>query len=164
MPTLPPAVAIADAARDTKSLPDVEATAKDLHGAHPEAEMHPKDVVDAVKDTPRETTHWSADHDAHSFVPLTVRSGRIVQEIATLHDAVEFLRHWPRDRRGPVFLCAERSCHAAAAGDMPIEQALQSFASFARIVGIILQPTPGNRSRGESQVSTSSPGSEPIFQ
>jgi hypothetical protein len=49
-----------------------------------------------------------------------------------------FLRHWPTGRREPVVTCAERSCNAAIAGQMPVEQARQAFVSFARIAGVLI--------------------------
>lgn len=52
-------------------------------------------------------------------------------------EAMEFLKRWPKGRRGPVFRCAERSCNAAIAGQMSVELARQSFTSFARIAGVL---------------------------
>ncbi|WP_095204458.1 DUF982 domain-containing protein [Mesorhizobium carmichaelinearum] len=79
------------------------------------------------------------------FVPVKVTVEDTIREINTVRDAIEFLRRWPKGRRGPVFSCAERSCNAAIAGQMTVDQARQSFVSFARIAGLLedsRQPQP----------------------
>jgi hypothetical protein len=134
MPELNLAVEIADVSRNADRLADVEATAEQLQYAHPEAKVNHEDVVAALREVGGEPT-WRAD-DAH-FLPIIVRCGQSVEQITSLREAMRFLRHWPSDRQGPVFMCAERSCQAAAAGDMPLEQARQSFEGFASITGIL---------------------------
>ena len=71
------------------------------------------------------------------FVPVTVKWDDAELEITTVRGALQFLREWPASRRGPAFSCAERSCHAAIAGQVSVEATRQAFASFARISGIL---------------------------
>ncbi|MEO5325190.1 DUF982 domain-containing protein [Mesorhizobium sp. CC13] len=74
--------------------------------------------------------------------PVTVRANGAMHDIQTFRDAMAFLNQWPKNRRGPVFTCAERSCNAAIAGQMSVEQARQAFVSFARIAGVLIGPEP----------------------
>lgn len=41
-----------------------------------------------------------------------------------------------------MFTCAERSCNAAIAGQISVEQARQAFISFARIAGVLISTEP----------------------
>ncbi|RUM95235.1 DUF982 domain-containing protein [Pseudaminobacter arsenicus] len=70
--------------------------------------------------------------------PVTVRANGALHDIVTVQEAMAFLNQWPKNRRGPAFGCAERSCNAAIAGQLSAEQARQSLASFARIAGILV--------------------------
>ncbi|PSJ56537.1 DUF982 domain-containing protein [Kumtagia ephedrae] len=69
--------------------------------------------------------------------PVWLRVEDSVTEIETLHEAVAFLADWPRGRQGPVYACAKRSCEAALAGTMKVDDARKAFESFARITGIL---------------------------
>jgi hypothetical protein len=68
--------------------------------------------------------------------PLRLRADGEVQEIATLDEAMDFLRAWPLARRGPLHGCAWRSCEAARAGALSTEDARKAIDSFARMTGI----------------------------
>ncbi|TGV59899.1 DUF982 domain-containing protein, partial [Mesorhizobium sp. M2D.F.Ca.ET.160.01.1.1] len=46
--------------------------------------------------------------------PVFVKSGNsLIQEIACLEDALEFLYEWPKNRRGPIYETALRACQGA---------------------------------------------------
>ena len=76
------------------------------------------------------------------LAPVQVGTNGAVHEIDSVQEAMIFLKHWPTGRRGPVFTCAERSCNAAIAGQMSVEQARQAFVSFARIAGVLISAEP----------------------
>ncbi|CAN7525575.1 MULTISPECIES: DUF982 domain-containing protein [Aminobacter] len=76
------------------------------------------------------------------LAPVQVETNGAVHEIDSVQEAMMFLKHWPTGRRGPVFTCAERSCNAAIAGQMSVEQARQAFVSFARIAGVLISTEP----------------------
>ncbi|WP_442920860.1 NADH dehydrogenase ubiquinone Fe-S protein 4 [Mesorhizobium sp. CCNWLW176] len=76
------------------------------------------------------------------LAPVQIGTNGAVHEIGSVQDAMTFLKQWPRGRRGPVFTCAERSCNAAIAGQMSVEQARQAFVSFARIAGVLIGAEP----------------------
>lgn len=72
--------------------------------------------------------------------PVFVKDGRnLVREIACLGDALAFLRHWPDDRRGPIYNAAARACEAAYRQAMPAPQARTALIAFARAAGILEQ-------------------------
>jgi len=60
-------------------------------------------------------------------------------EIEDLEQALQFLRDWPANRRGPVYGAAYNACSAARDGYLGIEEARKSLAGFARITGILRQ-------------------------
>lgn len=71
------------------------------------------------------------------FAPVRVNPGEgFFEEIETVHQAVEFLHKWPVGRRGPVYECAVNCCSAALAGQMTVEDARRSVASFVKITGL----------------------------
>lgn len=78
--------------------------------------------------------------------PVFVKSGNsLIQEIACLEDALEFLYEWPKNRRGPIYETAVRACRRAFEGDYPISaarEALVGFAKSARVVEDISVPLP----------------------
>lgn len=74
--------------------------------------------------------------------PVQVEANGLLREITSIQEARAFLRRWPIGRRGPVYACAERSCNAATAGQMSVEQARQAFISFARIAGVLVRTEP----------------------
>lgn len=70
--------------------------------------------------------------------PVFVKCGnRLIQEIARLEDALEFLYEWPKDRRGPIYETALRACQRAFDCGYPLPAARQAFSGFARSVNIL---------------------------
>ncbi|UVK35545.1 DUF982 domain-containing protein (plasmid) [Mesorhizobium sp. AR10] len=70
--------------------------------------------------------------------PLFVkRAAYIVQEIASLADAVDFLNEWPEDRRDLVHEAALRACYDAYDGRKPVSAARNAFFGFAKRVAIL---------------------------
>lgn len=70
--------------------------------------------------------------------PVFVKSGNsLVQEIACLEDALEFLYEWPKHRRGPIYDTALRACQRAFDSDYPRSAAREAFAGFAKSVKIL---------------------------
>lgn len=65
--------------------------------------------------------------------PVFVKSGNsLVQEIACLEDALEFLYEWPKNRRGPIYETALRACQRAFDGTYPLSAAREAFCGFAK--------------------------------
>ncbi|PBB65967.1 hypothetical protein CK228_24875 [Mesorhizobium sp. WSM4312] len=62
--------------------------------------------------------------------------GNLVQEIADLEDALEFLYEWPKERRGAVYQTALRACQRAFDSDYPLSAARQAFCGFAKTAKI----------------------------
>ncbi|CAH2401773.1 DUF982 domain-containing protein [Mesorhizobium ventifaucium] len=73
------------------------------------------------------------------FTPVRIARGhgRPVEEIDNVNEAMTFLRHWPKGRRGPVYQCALNCCAAALAGQMSAEEARKAFTGFARITRLL---------------------------
>lgn len=70
--------------------------------------------------------------------PVFVKDGNnLIQEIACLEDALEFLYEWPARRRGPIYETALRACQKAFDSDYPRTAARQAFAGFAKSVGML---------------------------
>ncbi|WP_348631599.1 DUF982 domain-containing protein, partial [Mesorhizobium sp. M8A.F.Ca.ET.167.01.1.1] len=87
--------------------------------------------------------------------PVFVKSGNsLIQEIACVEDALEFLYEWPKNRRGTIYETALRACQRAFDGSYPRSAAKQAFCGFAKSVKIheevtaVLPWMPGNRSQG----------------
>lgn len=69
--------------------------------------------------------------------PVFVRAAEgLIQEIACLDDALDFLDEWPEHRRGVIYETAKRACHQAFDGFVPLKVARDAFAGFARSVKI----------------------------
>ncbi|SFO66409.1 Protein of unknown function [Mesorhizobium sp. NFR06] len=69
--------------------------------------------------------------------PVFVKCGNsLVQEIACLEDALEFLYEWPRNRRGDIYETALRACQRAFDGGYPLTAAREAFCGFAKSVKI----------------------------
>ena len=69
--------------------------------------------------------------------PVFVKSGdSLVQEIACLEDALEFLYEWPKNRRGTIYDTALRACQRAFDGGYPLAAARDAFCGFAKSVRI----------------------------
>jgi Protein of unknown function (DUF982) len=64
-------------------------------------------------------------------------SNIIVQEIAQLEDALDFLDDWPEDRRNTIYETARRACLAAFDGRYPVDAARNAFAGWARSASIL---------------------------
>lgn len=70
--------------------------------------------------------------------PVFVRDAEgLIQEIACLEDAFDFLDEWPEHRRGVIYETAKRACHRAFDGFVPLNVARDAFAGFARSVKIL---------------------------
>ena len=54
-----------------------------------------------------------------------------------MEQALQFLRDWPAERRGPVYQAAYNACTAARDGYLTVEEARKSLSGFARITGIL---------------------------
>lgn len=73
--------------------------------------------------------------------PLFVRAGKyIVQEIATIGDAIDFLSEWPECERDIVHETALRACIEAHDGLKPLDAARNAIRGFARKKGILENP------------------------
>ncbi|RWN65179.1 MAG: DUF982 domain-containing protein [Mesorhizobium sp.] len=74
--------------------------------------------------------------------PLFVRRATyIVQEIASLPDAIDFLNEWPEDRRDLIHEAALRACYDAFDGRKPVSVAHNAFSSFAKRAAILEDAT-----------------------
>jgi hypothetical protein len=70
--------------------------------------------------------------------PVFVMNGnRLIQEIACLEDALEFLYEWPKNRRGPIYRTALRARQKVYESDYPLSAARDSFVGFAKSVRIL---------------------------
>ena len=72
------------------------------------------------------------------FAPVCIGSAtQSGLDIEDLEQALQFLRDWPADRRGPVYQSAYNACTAAREGYLTVEEARKSLSGFARITGIL---------------------------
>jgi hypothetical protein len=87
------------------------------------------------------------------FAPVCVSSPdeRSENDIEDLDQALQFLRDWPADRRGPVYQAAYNACTAAREGYLTIEEARKSLSGFARITGILRREEPRPAAPGASK-------------
>ncbi|WP_271899388.1 DUF982 domain-containing protein [Candidatus Phyllobacterium onerii] len=70
--------------------------------------------------------------------PIFVTDGsRIVREIATLADAIEFLDSWPDAQRDIIYETAWRTCCEVFDGHKPLSVAHAAFDGFARKAKIL---------------------------
>jgi hypothetical protein len=70
--------------------------------------------------------------------PVFVKdSNTIVQEIAGLADALDYLDEWPANRRGTIYDTARRACVRAHDGLVPVSVAREAFAGWARSARIL---------------------------
>jgi hypothetical protein len=78
--------------------------------------------------------------------PVFVRTGeRLVQEIASVHDALDFLDEWPENLRGSIYETALRACYRAHDGLFAVgvaRSAFEGFAKSARILEEVSAPLP----------------------
>ncbi|MDX8454624.1 DUF982 domain-containing protein [Mesorhizobium sp. VK9D] len=69
--------------------------------------------------------------------PVFVKSGNsLIQEIACIEDALEFLYEWPKNRRGTIYETALRACQRAFDSNYPLSTARDAFCGFAKSVKI----------------------------
>jgi hypothetical protein len=74
--------------------------------------------------------------------PVFVKcGGSLIEEVAGIDDALEFLYDWPKKRRGPIYETALKACQRAFEGRYPRSAARQAFASFAKSVNILEEVT-----------------------
>lgn len=93
------------------------------------------------------------------FAPVCVSStdepsGRDIEDI---EQALQFLRNWPADRRGPVYHAAYNACTAACEGYLTVEEARKSLTGFARITGILKKDGRRSAVRGARKGETRLP-------
>ncbi len=70
--------------------------------------------------------------------PVFVRAAEgLIQEIACLDDAFDFLDEWPEHRRGVIYETARRACCRAFDGLIPLKVARDAVAGFARSANIL---------------------------
>ncbi|MBX3582893.1 MAG: DUF982 domain-containing protein [Rhizobiaceae bacterium] len=78
--------------------------------------------------------------------PIFVKAEEgLIEEIATLDDALDFLDEWPKNRRGVVYETARRACCRAFDRDYPLSaarEAFRGFAKWARILEDVTTPLP----------------------
>jgi hypothetical protein len=78
----------------------------------------------------------------------------LIQEIACLEDALDFLYEWPKDRRGPIYETALRACQRAFDRSYPLPAAREAFCGFAKSARIYEEVSAalpwlvGNRGQG----------------
>ncbi|BAV52939.1 hypothetical protein MLTONO_p0469 (plasmid) [Mesorhizobium loti] len=68
------------------------------------------------------------------------RAAYIVQEIATLADAIDFLNDWPEEQKDQIHEAALKACCGAYNGHKPLSAAHQAFLDFARSATILEDP------------------------
>lgn len=70
--------------------------------------------------------------------PVFVKNGdSLIQEIASLEDALEFLYEWPKGRRTSIYQTAVRACQQAFQSAYPLSYAKSAFEGFARSAKIL---------------------------
>ncbi|WP_192250088.1 DUF982 domain-containing protein [Mesorhizobium caraganae] len=79
--------------------------------------------------------------EAFSSTLFVKRAAYIVQEIASLADAVVFLNEWPEDRRDLIHEAALRACYDAYDGRKPVSAARNAFFGFAKRVAVLEDAT-----------------------
>ncbi|BCG83351.1 DUF982 domain-containing protein [Mesorhizobium sp. 113-3-3] len=79
--------------------------------------------------------------DAFSSPIFVNLATHIVQEIASLADALDFLNEWPEDRRDGVYQTALRACYDAYEGRNPVCAARNAFFGFAKRAAILEDAT-----------------------
>lgn len=71
--------------------------------------------------------------------PVHVMFDGRIEEIATVERALHFLRRWPEDRRGHVYLCTWNACNAVSIGHVSEIDAMRTFIGFAEVTGIYVR-------------------------
>lgn len=92
--------------------------------------------------------------------PVFVKSrNSLIQEIACLENALEFLYEWPESKRGIIYETALRACRRAFDSGYPLSAAREAFCGFAKSVNIHEEVTTtlpwmvGNRTRGGGEAA-----------
>jgi len=90
----------------------------------------------------------------HQFeVPVFVVFHDEQERISSVADALDFLRRWPLDRRGPIYRTALNACAAVKAGRLPVDDGRRAFIGFARTTNIFDKDAPAIGMRSETLVS-----------
>jgi Protein of unknown function (DUF982) len=83
--------------------------------------------------------------------PVFVRVAEgLIQEIACLEDALDFLEEWPERQRGLIYETAERACHRAFDGHVPLKVARDALVAFAGTAKILEDVSPTSAKAGET--------------
>jgi hypothetical protein len=93
----------------------------------------------AIPQPPEIVRTWEVSMSERTFdSPVYVRAAEgLIQEIACLDDAFDFLDEWPEHRRGVIYETARRACCRAYDGLLPLKVARDALAGFARSVNIL---------------------------
>ena len=76
--------------------------------------------------------------DRYFDSPVYVKDdGRLVRQIQSVSDALDFLSGWPTDRRGMMFEVAQEALYSAHDGRLPMAAARNAFASWARASDVL---------------------------
>ncbi|MBA1142350.1 MULTISPECIES: DUF982 domain-containing protein [Mesorhizobium] len=79
--------------------------------------------------------------EAFSSPVFVKRATYIVQEIAGLADAIDFLNEWPEDDRDLIHEAALKACYDVCDGRKPGGVARNAFLGFAKRAGILEDST-----------------------
>lgn len=79
----------------------------------------------------------SEDFSSPIFVK---RAAYIVQEIASLADAIDFLNDWPEDQKHLTNGAALKTCYDAYDGHKSVSAAHEAFLDFAKSAAILEDP------------------------
>ncbi|MER9333108.1 DUF982 domain-containing protein [Mesorhizobium sp. M0293] len=79
--------------------------------------------------------------EAFSSPVFVKRATYVVQEIASLADAIDFLNEWPEDRRDLIHEAALRACYDAYDRRKPVSVARNAFVGFAKRAAILEDAT-----------------------
>ncbi|UCI32004.1 DUF982 domain-containing protein [Mesorhizobium sp. B4-1-4] len=79
--------------------------------------------------------------EAFSSPIFVKRATYIIQEIASVADAIDFLNEWPEACRDLIHETALRACYEAHDGRKPLSAARNAFLGFAKRVAILEDST-----------------------
>jgi hypothetical protein len=81
--------------------------------------------------------------DKRFINPVYVADGaRMIRQIASLEEAIEFLETLRKPVNGTVHATALKACYRAAAGRMSVEDARRAFEGFAKMSRILEDVSP----------------------
>lgn len=70
--------------------------------------------------------------------PVFVKEGSFtIVEIASLHDAIDFLEEWPVELQDVPYETIRHACYAALDGSHPLSSARDNFAKWAKTANIL---------------------------